>query len=290
MDVMHYGNPGAELAEKLESELDGITDPLQRLKLALRTIRRVKAELREKVDARPPATAGEEIHLYKEVWPAVVSWHIQHVEGYAMESNQPIGNDGKLREYWERELAFISRFFAMQPFHYQYYRLGATELDHLYFTVGAEVPDVLIPEVPDVDGRTGTRMGYLFAKFMAYERLQAQLLELLRAPDTGPAGVATRAGREMKWTGETGNLIELAYGIYETRQINDGGVDIGDIIAWLEGSFRVSLHRYYRRFSEIKRRKTISKTRFLDEMRDAVTRRIDEGDAYRPRETPRGTY
>ncbi|GGC33408.1 hypothetical protein GCM10011386_26870 [Parapedobacter defluvii] len=283
MDNVIYGNPGRELAERLESALDGVSDTLERLRLALRTIRRAKTELREKVEKRPPATADEEIYLYKTVWPSVLSWHVQHMEWYAMEANQPIGDRNRLKDYWKRELVFTARFMAMQPFHYQYYKLGATELDHLYFIPNAEIPDILIPEVPDVDGRTGTKMGYLFAKFMAYERLHTHILESMHGHETGDVFPRmTRKGREMKWTGDTCNLIEIAYGIYETKQINEGGADIGDIIGWLEESFGVSLHRYYRRFSEIKQRKTVSKTRFLDEMREAVHRRIDDGNAYKP--------
>src|SRR5690606_22728483 len=158
------------------------------------------------------------------------------VERYAMEACVPPGGPAGQRKYWRCELAFIARFFTAHPFHYQYYRLGATELDGLYFTRGAELPDVLVPEVPDVDGATGTKMGYLFAKFMAYERLRSELVEVLHAPES-TGGRRGGRGKELRWTGESANLIELAYGLHGTKQINGGAVDIGDIVGWLEESF-----------------------------------------------------
>jgi RteC protein len=69
----------------------------------------------------------------------------------------------------------------------------------------------------------------------------------------------------------------MAY--YDTLQINEGKADLSDIIDWLEQSLQVNLSRYYRRFMEIKQRKAMSKTRYLDEMRDVVNKRIDDTDA-----------
>jgi hypothetical protein len=78
------------------------------------------------------------------------------------------------------------------------------------------------------------------------------------------------------------NLVEIAYGIHDTAQINNGDVDIKDIIAWLEESLNVNLSRHYRMFSEMKKRKSVSPTRYIDHMGDMVKRHLLEGDAFRP--------
>lgn len=85
-------------------------------------------------------------------------------------------------------------------------------------------------------------------------------------------------GRKLRWTGDSCNLIELAYGLFDFRQINDGEVDLSDVME----VFQINLSRNFRRFTEIKRRKSISKTRFLDQMKAAVEKRIEDGDAYVP--------
>ena len=143
----------------------------------------------------------------------------------------------------------------------------------------------MLSEPHEPDSSFSTAGDLLFAKFMAFERLKDYLQERLHNPGSVPAAATiSKKGREIKWTGDKSNLIELAYAIYDTMQINDGNVDISDIVDWFEQSLQVNLSRYYRRFSEIKARKSISKTKYLDEMRQALLRRIDEGDAFKPKD------
>jgi hypothetical protein len=63
--------------------------------------------------------------------------------------------------------------------------------------------------------------------------------------------------------------FELIYGIFDCEQVNRGNVDLSDLMDVLEQVFQINLSRYFRRFTEIKRRKSMSKRRFLDEMRNA---------------------
>lgn len=258
---------------------------LEHLAGAIRTVRRYLARLRKLVEERGFLGAEEEIRFFKEVKPRFYQWWIFYTERVALEAGAPLLGAERVQQYWAEQLEGIDRFFARHVFHYRYYRLGAGEMDRLYFLRGAEVQEVLIPEVPEVDPQFGTRMEYLFSKFRGYEHLAEYIAGRmgLSDPMAGHARGAAGKGGGLKWTGETSNLIELAYGLHETGQINEGKADISEIILWLEQGLSVSLGRYYRRFTEIKRRKRISKTRFLEEMREAVARRIDEGDAFLPK-------
>jgi hypothetical protein len=92
--------------------------------------------------------------------------------------------------------------------------------------------------------------------------------------------------QKLTWTGDKTNLIELAYGIYNTAQVNNGEINIVDLISWLENSFHVRLPRYFQMFSEIKNRKSVSKTRYLDHMAKMINLYIEQGDAFVP-EKPR---
>lgn len=107
-------------------------------------------------------------------------------------------------------------------------------------------------------------------------------MEMNGSSATVAAEVESRKGRKLKWTGDSTNLIELLYGLFETKQFNDGEVDISDLVDVFEQVFNTNLSNYFRRFTTIKRRKSVSKTRFLDEMREAVNKRIDDADAYVP--------
>jgi len=272
-----------EMLDGLRSELEvleqGELSGLKKMAGALVPVRQVLKDLRELVLREGFESVETEVRFFK-VWkPAFYSWQVYYVELGTIEEGLPVG-DGELRlAYLKEQLGFIGRFFKQQAFLFQYYRLGAAELDRLYFVRGSEWPGML-PELLDLDREFSTQGDYLFAKFMAYERLRERLLELMAVEHDAEGPFVSKKGRPLKWTGDTCNLIEVAYGIYDTLQINEGEVDLSDIIDWLESSLQVNLSRYYRRFMEIKRRKAMSRTRYLDAMRDAVNKRIDDTDAF----------
>jgi hypothetical protein len=89
-----------------------------------------------------------------------------------------------------------------------------------------------------------------------------------------PAGPAGSGG--LKWTGETINLVEIAYGIWLTGQRNNGQVSITEIVEFLEGAFRVRIGKPHRRWQGITNRKRLGYTRFLDEMKGAIEKRLEE--------------
>ena len=59
-------------------------------------------------------------------------------------------------------------------------------------------------------------------------------------------------------------------------------MDLSDLMDVFEQCFQINLSRYFRRFTTIKRRKSMSKTRFLDDMARVVNKRIEYGEAYVP--------
>jgi hypothetical protein len=73
------------------------------------------------------------------------------------------------------------------------------------------------------------------------------------------------------------NVIELAYGLWLTGQINNGNASLNQIVRWLEKSLSVSIGIAQRKFSEISRRKRISITKYLDQMKDAIIKKIESG-------------
>ena len=253
----------------------------KRLAGELAVVRKYLGLLRKDVEAEGFADEAEEMLFFKSVKPKFYQWLIYYQERFAVESGLPLEQGKERLRYYAEQLRYVNRFFRQHEFHYQYYKLGAMELDHLWFVRGVNRPHVFFAEVPDIDPAFGTAQDYLFSKFMAYEMLQEQLLEWISVPVEGNArpGLVSRKGTAVRWTADTCNLIELVYGLYETRQVNNGEVDLSDLMDVFEQVFQVNLSRYFHRFTEIKRRKTISKTKFLDQMREAVNQRIEDGDA-----------
>lgn len=272
-----------ELYDRLQEELQLVEEigqpAVRRLSLALNTVTAYLKLLRSRVEEAGFESVEEEIDFFKVQKPRFYRWLIYYQECFAIESHVP-PEPGQLRvDYYREQFRYLDHFFRQHEFQYQYYRLGAVELDRVYFVRGVQAEQVLAPVLPEVDPVFNTVQDYLFAKFMAYELVRDWLVGMM-APAEGPAeGFTSKKGKVLKWTGDTCNLIEVAYGFYDTSQINDGEVDLTDIIDWLEVSLNVNLSRFYRRFMEIKRRKSMSKTRYLDAMREAVNKRIEDTDA-----------
>jgi len=274
-----------ELLSKLEKELEDYVElpALERMRSELGAVRLVLAKLKELVGVDGFRSQSEEIDFFKGVKPKFYSLLVLAAERYGFENARPVRVGKKRDRFYEGQLDYISRFFHQYEFLYQYYRLGAKELDNLYFVRGAEPVGVVGNDLPSFDPSFSTIGDYLFSKFIALERLREIVISEMEVPSLAGKGVVrSKKGRELRWTGDSCNLIELVYGVFDCKQVNDGEVDLSDLMDVFEQSFQINLSRYFRRFTEIKRRKSISKTRFLDEMARVVNKRIEDGEAYIP--------
>jgi hypothetical protein len=274
-----------QLLLKLESELENFVElqPLERMRSELAAVRAALGKLQEMVLEAGFGSQAEEVNFFKSVKPRFYSLMVLSSERYGFEMARPLRRGKGMDAFYGRQLDYISRFFEQHAFLYQYYRMGATELDVMYFVRGVEVWGIVGADLPALDPAFSTMGDYLFSKFIALEKLRELVLLEMEVPALAGAGVVrSKKGRELRWTGDSCNLIELVYGIFDCRQVNDGEVDLSDLMEVFEQCFQINLQRYFRRFSEIKRRKSMSKTRFLDEMARVVNKRIDDGDAYVP--------
>ncbi|WP_179412684.1 RteC domain-containing protein [Mucilaginibacter sp. E4BP6] len=278
------GKLSTQLTEGLADIASEKQSPEKRLSKALQLIRRLLLLLREQVLANSFKDKDEEIHFFKNVKSTFLTAKIFELERYTLEQNKPVGTLEKLRAYYESELDIIQRFFTQHAYLYQYYRAGLTEMDELYFIRRAEVPSVLVPELGEPDPEFSTCGDYLFAKFKAYEDLQEYILEQLRLGTLASQLTLpnTYQSKALHWTGESINLVELGYGLLDSRQLNNGQAGVNDIFKWLEDHFNVSIGIPARRFVEIKRRKRLSRTRFLDNLRDSVNKKIEEDEEFNP--------
>lgn len=270
---------------KLEKELEKFVElsPLERMRAEVNAVKEVLLSLKQRVLSEGFVDQGSEIAFFKSVKPKFYALLILAVERYGFEKGKPLAQGKSLQGYCKSQLDYIERFFLNHRFLYEYYRLSADELDHVYFVRGVQLPILVGADLPALDASFATVGDYLFAKFIALEGLQELVLAQMQVPAIAGTGVVrSKKGRELRWTGDSCNLIELAYGIFDCKQINGGEVDLSDIMEVFEACFQVNLSRYFRRFTEIKRRKSMSKTRFLDEMARVVNKRIEDGDAYVP--------
>jgi RteC protein len=279
MSKKKYEDLLARLLEQFELADEKELSALKRMAANLALVRQAIKELRGLVLAEGFDSEATEIWFFKKCKPVFLAMQIYCVELGTLEDGLPL--EPELRNvYLKEQLAFVDRFFRLHAFYDRYYRLDATDLDRFYFLRNEKVPDSLVFDLPGADPEFSTAGDYIFAKLIAYGKLRDSLRELIKVREPAGESFMTKKGKALKWTGDTCNLIEVAYGFYDTLQLNEGDVDLTDIIDWLESTLNVNLSRFYRRFMEIKQRKVVSKTKYLDEMRAAVNKRIDDTDAY----------
>jgi hypothetical protein len=81
--------------------------------------------------------------------------------------------------------------------------------------------------------------------------------------------------------GDKVNLVEVIYAIYFTGQLNHGNADLSLIIRFMEKHLQIDLSRAYRDFIDIRNRKVSSPTRFIDQMRESIHKRVDDDLAFK---------
>jgi hypothetical protein len=274
--------------EKIKSQLlDDLSEPRQlepgaeRLNRMVGVLDRAIMEINEYRDKMKFTDEDEEIYFFKHFKPEILACRIEEVMKYHIVMNLPIGTNESRLKYYEDELKARQSYFRMNNFHYQYFKAGLSDLDRLYFLSDAGPLSVPVADLTDYGYEFFTPMTYLFAKFIAYEHIQYYILEKiahLKHPELHHSANNVPAS-DLKWTGDVVNIVELAYGIWLTGQLNNGNASLNQIVRWLESSLQISIGIIQRRFTEIERRKRLSFTKFIDQMKEAILKKIDSGNS-----------
>lgn len=264
-DLAFYDEMGVPTANRLSGALTSIRAMMIRLKVLVMTAGFESDEA--------------EITFFKKEKPLFVAEQIYLTEYTLILLGKPMPGSGLAEAYYLEELKRVQLFMNRFGFLYQCYKMDAKDLDSVLFLRGAGPSGMLLPETPDADPQFSTNGDFLWAKFIAYERLQVWLeeeLKRMRVGVDGPAPSPAGPAGGLKWTGETINLVELAYGIWLTGQLNNGQVSITEIVEFLEKAFRVRIGKPHRRWQGIANRKRLGYTRFLDECKAAIEKRVEE--------------
>ncbi|AKD04282.1 RteC domain-containing protein [Pontibacter korlensis] len=268
----------AELTQQLrETEVLRFPSPALRQERLLQHIRKAIDVLKRQVIAHTFAEEAEEILFFKEVKPKFTSLLIFHARLALIELKKPLGSLQDLRRHYENELLLIRIFYDHHVQLYQYLLSGASYLDSRLFVRGkTDLPYQYCTSAVDTDTRFSTHYDYIVARLEANRRLGEYLIQALQRLEQGQLDLnVPQSEPAMTWTGSKVYLIELAYGLYESGQINNGTADLCQITEQLEKFFGVKLGNVYRTFQEVRQRKKDSRTKFLDLMRERLLHRMD---------------
>ena len=224
-------------------------------------------------------SAAEEVLFFKEIKPRFYSRFIYFINVYNFQLQRPAGGEAIQRDYIQMHLAGLKTFFDRNRAFYSYYRAGMRQLDEAYYTRGgfdvqAELEDF------EEDEQYSTSHDYKLSKVIANENFGAYLnLELARlqaAPET-----LLQPFRPAQWTATQTDAIELIYALKASGSVNNGNIDIAELVGIFEYTFSIELKEYYHKYTDITRRKKDMSV-FLSRLRDGLLRWIDDKMAVNP--------
>lgn len=258
--------------KELEIEADC---SIQRIEVVIHLIVACLSNVKECVSKRGFNNIDEEIYFFKYQKPVIVSKLIYYNSIYKIETRKPYGAK-HIRKYLNKELKKLKRFFDTNLDFYKYYRSNNTFLDEKLFVRGKhDIKLCLDTYYLQSDQTFCTSHDYKVAKIMANDLIQVYIEDQLY--------YNTEQGNELidlpqsNWTASKTALIELIYALHSNGVLDSGNADIKVIAKTFERAFNVDLGDFYHTFMELKSRK-INRTKFLDCLRDALIRKMDELD------------
>lgn len=268
----------AILIEELENINGSIKESEENLSASLLLIRESLQSLKEYIRINRFSNDEQEITFFKYTKPRFYCWQIYYIELHHILTNVPIGTEQMITDYYNGELSIVERFLKLHAFYYQYYLRNENSKDESYFLRRNRSFFPPGGELLVNDPEFSTELDYLFSVFRAYEMLRQFLIRRVKLciQESNLTLKNEIFGNKKRWwSGDKVELVEIAYGIYYSQRMNDGRAEISEIIDWLEDSLNIDLSQAYRMFLDIRRRKTISYTKYLDEMRNQIHTHIE---------------
>lgn len=219
----------------------------------------------------------EEICFFKEMKPQVLSKLLYFNKIYTIELKRPNGSNLIQKNYYEHELNSLTFFFNKNLDFYQYYRSNAIHLNDYYFRRGKPNIRLGVESFQFInDTAFSTCYDYKVAKILSNEMLRIYLNKKLQQIDRlSEFSGSKQPTKKNKWTGTKVAAIELGYGIYAAKVVDDGKADIREIMNVLQNVLGIDLGDYYRTYIAIKSRKK-DRTAFLKYLADCLEKRMDE--------------
>ena len=246
----------------------------------VRRLQSVLNDLREKIQTNEFPSTEDEILILKTQKPEILARLLFFYKIYRIEAQCPNGSDEVVRNYINRELDNLTYFINSNLDFYQYYRSGSTVYDEYYFVRGkADLRLCTDSAQFDKDPNFSTGYDYKVAKIIANEMLRIYLNKRLQklANDNQIEDNLQRCLKyPLRFTGKKVSLIELGYSLVSSGDINNGNVEIKEMMNFLSTIFNIDLGDYYASYIAMKERK--NRTAYLHSLIENLIKRMNEDD------------
>lgn len=273
-----------DILSEIDLEIDEIDlygyDIIETSLSMVHRLQTVLSDLRTKIQTYIFPTKEDEILFFKVQKPEILGRLLFFYKIYRIETQCPNGSDDVIRSYINRELDNLTYFFNRNLDFYQYYRSRSTVYDEYYFIRGkADLRLCTDSAQFDKDPNCSTGYDYKVAKIIANEMLRIYLNKRLVKLETNNQiedNLQTYLKYPFRFTGKKVFLIELGYSLVTSGDINNGNVEIKEMMKFLSSVFQVDLGDYYAAYIAMKERK--DRTAYLHHLIDSLTKRMNEDD------------
>lgn len=273
-----------EVLSQIDLEIDEIDlYSYDIIDIALSMVSRLQSvinDFREQLQNYVFQTKEDEISFFKTQKPEILGRLLFFYKIYRIETQCPNGSNDVIRSYINRELDNLTYFFNRNLDFYQYYRSSSTVYDEYYFVRGKSDLRLCTDSTQfDKDPNFSTGYDYKVAKIIANEMLRIYLNKRLVKLETNNQiedNLQTYLKYPFRFTGKKVFLIELGYSLVTSGDINNGNVEIKEMMKFLSSVFQVDLGDYYAAYIAMKERK--DRTAYLHHLIDSLTKRMNEDD------------
>ena len=279
-----------ELLENILSEIDVEIDEIdlygydivENSLSMVHCLQAVLNDLKAKLQTYSFPAKEDEITFFKTQKPEILGRLLFFYKIYRIETQCPNGSNDVIRNYISKELDNLTYFFNRNLDFYQYYRSHSTLYDEYYFVRGKSDLRLCTDSAQfDKDPNFSTGYDYKVAKIIANEMLRIYLNKRLVKLETNTQ-VEDNLQKCLKYpfrfTGKKVFLIELGYSLVSSGDINNGNVEIKEMMNFLGTVFQVELGNYYAAYIAMKERKK-DRTAYLSRLQDSLVKRMDEDDS-----------
>lgn len=266
-----------ELENQLVENETIVDDPIKKLEEAIENVVISLEKLKTFFKNYTLHNKQEEIEFFKEIKPQFTSKLIFYNDIYNIEINKPIGDEKRIKKYYYKEIKKLKDFFTKNKEFYKYYRTKNTCLDKKYFLRKKyDIKLTLESYYFQSDPVFSTSHDYLIAKLIANEKIIVFLEDKLNNQTINTFKKNDK--NVLKWTGSKVALVELVYALHNEKIINNGNISLNECIKAVETFFNTEIKQHNRIFLEIRNRKTIDKTNFINSLQVNLNNKINQLD------------
>lgn len=248
--------------------------PVAQYKLSVLTCKKALNKIKNYIRGYTFENTAEEITFFKIIKPRFYAQYIYYINLYNFAVQRPVGGNDIQEAYIRLHQAEIKNFFEHNRSFYLYYRAGMDQLDQAYFTRGQFDVHTELDDFEENE-HFSTSHDYKLSKIIANEKFQDYLnLELLKLNTNPEDYIIQLPFTRPTWTASQTDAIELIYALKANGAINQGNIDIAELVTLWEYVFQADLKQAYHKYADITRRKKETAL-FLTKLAEALKRWID---------------